>query len=84
MLKNNCRIFSSNGPWKGTIRATRICERLLNMPLRIKTIAVRDAHGQIIKFYAPNHIGSTETQLLEKAKAEASTIQGKVTLTYSK
>jgi hypothetical protein len=54
------------------------------MPRRIQTIAVRDSQGQLIKFYAPNYIGSTETQLLEKANNEAKKLHGKVTLTYFK
>jgi hypothetical protein len=54
------------------------------MTPRIETICVRDPQGRLVSLYAPNHIGSTESQLLEKAKAEAGKIQGTVIITRSK
>lgn len=49
---------------------------------RIRTINVVDESGKTVKTYAPNHIGSTEQKLLDKAEKMAEEVKGKVHITY--
>jgi len=45
---------------------------------RIKQIAVKSEQGKLLAWFAPNFIGSTEKQLLEKAEKIAREQGGKV------
>jgi len=47
---------------------------------KIKTIAVRNPEGNIVAFYAPNAIGTTEKRLLEKAEKIRAKIGGTITI----
>jgi hypothetical protein len=49
---------------------------------RIKTIAVLDKEGKTVNVYAPNHIGSKESELKTKAQKEADKIGGTVRIKY--
>jgi hypothetical protein len=49
---------------------------------RIRSIIVRDSNGEIINFYAPNNIGSTIKELINKANKSAKEVNGEVTIRY--
>jgi hypothetical protein len=51
-------------------------------PFEIKTIVVKDRDGKTVNFYAPNHIGSKEQELKDKAQKEADKIGGTVHINY--
>jgi hypothetical protein len=49
---------------------------------RIKLITVKDQAGKYLCVYAPNNIGSTQTELVAKAEAIAKANNSQVRITY--
>jgi hypothetical protein len=49
---------------------------------KYKIIAVLDKNGKTVRVYAPNHIGSKESELKAKAQKEADEIGGTVYINY--
>jgi hypothetical protein len=59
-----------------------VYNQILKEQKRIKTIVVKDRDGKTVNFYAPNHIGSKEQELKDKAQKEADKIGGTVHINY--
>lgn len=51
---------------------------------KIQLIIVRDSQGELVTCFAPNHIGSTAQQLLDKAHEMAKNLGGVVQTKYAK
>ena len=51
---------------------------------KIQLIIVRDSQGELVTCFAPNHIGSTTQQLLDKANEMAKNLGGVVQTKYAK